>query len=48
MWRPHFRSQTVAIVVGGALLVAGFACLYDAWEGRGKRKPLLLGPILPW
>lgn len=48
MRRPVIRDKTTAVLVGGALLVAGFYVLYDAWEGRGGRKPWLLGPILPW
>ncbi len=48
MKRPMIKDQRVAIATGAALLVAGFAVLYDAWDGRGKKKPLLLGPILPW
>lgn len=48
MRRPLIRNQTTAVVVGLALLASGFVVLYDAWDGRGGRKPWLLGPILPW
>jgi hypothetical protein len=48
MRRPLIRDKRTAIVVGSALLAGGFVILYDAWEGRGGRKPRLLGPILPW
>jgi hypothetical protein len=48
MRRPWIAHQPTAVVVGVALTVAGFAMLYDAWEGRGGRKPWFLGPILPW
>lgn len=45
---PHIQSQRLAVWVGMALLVAAFVVLYDAWDGRGGRKPPILGPILPW
>lgn len=48
MGRPIIADKTTAVVVGAALLVAGFVVLYDAWDGRGGRKPWFLGPILPW
>ena len=48
MARPLIRDHRTAVIVGGVLVLAGFAVLYDAWEGRGRRKPWLLGPILPW
>lgn len=48
MRRPIVRDQGTAVIVGGALLVAGFVLLYDAFDGRGQRKPRILGPILPW
>lgn len=46
--RPLVPDKTLAVLLGSGLLVAGFVVLYDAWEGRGSRKPILLGPILPW
>ena len=48
MERPWIRCQRTAVMLGGALVIGGFAVLYDAFEGRGKRKPLALGPFLPW
>lgn len=42
---PHFADQTVAIVFGVVLFAAGSWCLYDAWEGRGKRTPPPLRPF---
>ena len=48
MRRPYIRSKRTAVVLGLALLAASFFVLYDAWDGRGGKKPLILGPILPW
>jgi len=48
MKHPIIRDQRAAVAVGGALVAAGFVVLYDAWDGRGRRKPWFLGPILPW
>jgi hypothetical protein len=45
---PLFRDQRTAIVVGALLTVAGYVCLYDAWEKRGKDKPLFVRPVLPF
>jgi hypothetical protein len=41
-----FKDQQTAIVVGGALFLAGSACLYDAWQGRGKTTPAPLRPFV--
>jgi hypothetical protein len=46
--RPLFQSQRTAIAVGLVLLAVSFYVLYDAWDGRGRKKPLVFGPILPW
>ena len=46
--RPYIADQGAEVAVGLALLVVAFAVLYDAFEGRGAKKPRLLGPILPW
>jgi hypothetical protein len=46
--RPWVRDKRTSILVGGVLTVVGFVILYDAWEGRGGKKPRLLGPLLPW
>lgn len=48
MRRPVIRDQRTAVAMGLVLLVAGFATLYDAYDGRGGKKPALLGPFLPW
>lgn len=48
MHRPLIQDQGTAVTVGLALVGAGFYVLYDAWDGRGGKKPWYLGPILPW
>lgn len=48
MRRPWVKDKRTSILVGGLLTLLGFVILYDAWEGRGGRKPRLLGPLLPW
>ncbi len=48
MRRPLIRDKGTAVIVGGALVAAGFVVLYDAWDGRGGKKPWFLGPVLPW
>lgn len=46
--KPIIPSQAVAIGLGVAFVGLGFVLLYDAFEGRGLRKPWPLGPFLPW
>lgn len=48
MNRPWVKDKRTAVWVGTVLTLLGFLVLYDAWEGRGGKKPRLLGPILPW
>jgi hypothetical protein len=46
--RPFFRRQNTAVAVGVVLFLAGSACLYDAWEGRGDKTPKLARPFAWW
>jgi hypothetical protein len=39
MRRPLIREKQVAVVLGLAAFGAGWALLYDAWEGRGGQTP---------
>lgn len=48
MRRPWIADPQREIVIGVALVVVGFACLWDAWDGRGRPHPRWLGPFLPW
>jgi hypothetical protein len=49
MLRPRLTSNPdMAIVLGVGAFVLGAFCLYDAFEGRGRKAPLLLRPFLPW
>lgn len=47
MRKPWIRSQRTAIVLGLALFVVAVTILYDAYERRGGRTPLVLRPFLP-
>jgi hypothetical protein len=47
--RKHWiQSQQTELVIGFAALAAGFVLLYDAYDARGTKKPLLLRPVLPF
>lgn len=48
MRRPLIRNQGTAVLVGAALVVAGFVVLYDAYDGRGGKAPWWMGPFKPW
>lgn len=48
MKRPLIKDKRTAVIVGSALTLLGFVILYDAWEGRGGKRPFLLGVVLPW
>lgn len=48
MRRAPVRDKRTCLVVGWTLTLVGFWFLWSAYEGRGGKKPLLLGPILPW
>jgi hypothetical protein len=41
-----FKDQRSAVAVGALLFLAGSACLYDAWQGRGKPTPTVLRPFV--
>ena len=48
MRRPIISDQRTEVGVGLVLVVVGFVLLHDAYDGRGKLKPRILGPLLPW
>lgn len=48
MKRPLFRDRREAVALGLVLVVIGGVCLWDAWDGRGGRTPVLLRPFVPW
>jgi len=33
---------------GLVLVTLGFVVLHQAYEGRGRKMPVVLGPFLPW
>lgn len=44
----HLAGARVERWAGYGALAVGFYLLYGAYERRGRRKPALMGPILPW
>lgn len=48
MRRPWIANADTEVILGLGLVVVGFALLYDAYDGRGRAKPRILGPFLPW
>lgn len=38
---PVIRSQQLALTIGYAGILLGALALWDAYEGRGKRRPFL-------
>lgn len=47
MRRPWIADQRTAIILGLGLFAAAVLILYDAYERRGARTPLVLRPFLP-
>lgn len=41
-------SRNARIALGLVLTAAGYVILYNAFEGSGGKKPIVLGPFLPW
>lgn len=48
MRRAPVKSRRTTLTLGWVFLLLGFWFLWSAYEGRGGKKPWLLGPILPW
>lgn len=49
MRRRHWiKDQQLELLLGAVMLGAGFLLLHDAYDGRGLKKPAILGPVLPW
>ncbi len=46
--RPIFKNSSTAAAVGVAAFLVGWACLYDAWEGRGGTTPKVLRAFTWW
>ena len=45
---PLIADHRTGVLVGLVLLAGAFLVLHDAYDGHGRRKPLALGPFLPW
>lgn len=49
MTRRHLIADpAAAVVVGLALFLLGSLVLHDAYEGRGRKPPLILRPLTWW
>lgn len=48
MTRRPFKSDTVAVLAGGALVVGGFALWYCQFEGSGGETPWYLRWLTVW
>lgn len=48
MSRPFFKDRRTAATAGGALLIAGWLCLHDAYVRRNIKPPVVLRPFLWW
>ena len=46
--RVLISDQGAAVLVGLVLFLAGAVFLHDAYEGRGKKSPLVLRPFTWW
>lgn len=46
--RVLIANPTTAVVVGLALFLLGSLILHDAYEGRGRKAPLLMRPFTWW
>ncbi len=46
--RPTIPDKTTAVVLGIGFFLAGWYCLYDAWEGRGGDTPKLFRAFTWW
>lgn len=44
---PWIKDQRRAVTIGLVLFAAGVLVLYDAYERRGGRPPVILRPFLP-
>jgi hypothetical protein len=45
---PVIRSHGLGLILGSAVLVIGFAWLFDAFDGQGREMPFPFGAITPW
>ncbi len=45
--KPFFKSQTVAIVVGGAAIGVAWFAFYDAYGRRNQRPPFPIRLVTP-
>lgn len=48
MKTPYFRKPETAVALGVAFFLAGWWCLYDAYDGRGRDTPKILRPFTWW
>jgi hypothetical protein len=46
--RPSIPDRRVALLAGLLLVGAGWYCLYDAYDARGAKKPMVMRPFVWW
>jgi len=46
--RPFVRDHVLGVVLGLGCFAAGWALLWDAYDGRGRAQPRILRPFTWW
>lgn len=42
------RDRNTGLLLGAALLVAGWLCIHDVTKRRGSKVPVVMRPFYPW
>jgi hypothetical protein len=46
--RPFFQEPEHAVIAGVVMFGLGWACFWDAWDGRGADQPRWFRPFSWW